>query len=84
MDAGCKEPDACIGRLPGVRGACCGHGDPDEAYICMGANDVREPHREVLNGVLALERIEALKRRREAQARIKELEAEIEALRQVT
>lgn len=25
--------DPCLGTLPGVRNACCGHGDPDEAYI---------------------------------------------------
>jgi hypothetical protein len=27
------EPDPCLGQLPGVRGACCGHGDPAGAYI---------------------------------------------------
>ncbi len=25
--------DACIGELPGVMNACCGHGSPQEAYI---------------------------------------------------
>ena len=25
--------DACIGRIPNVKGACCGHGDPSKAYI---------------------------------------------------
>ena len=25
--------DACISNLPGVKNACCGHGDNDEAYI---------------------------------------------------
>jgi hypothetical protein len=25
--------DACLGRLPGVSAACCGHGRDDEAYI---------------------------------------------------
>ncbi len=25
--------DACIGHLPGVMNACCGHGDLEEAYI---------------------------------------------------
>lgn len=29
------EPDPCLGMLPGVTNACCGHGDPDEAYICF-------------------------------------------------
>lgn len=25
--------DGCLGTLPGVMNACCGHGDPDDAYI---------------------------------------------------
>ena len=25
--------DPCLGKLPGVNNACCGHGIPDEAYI---------------------------------------------------
>ena len=25
--------DACIGELPGVMNACCGHGQLDEAYV---------------------------------------------------
>lgn len=25
--------DGCIGELPGVRNACCGHGESDKAYI---------------------------------------------------
>jgi hypothetical protein len=25
--------DACLGTLPGVTHACCGHGDPSEAYV---------------------------------------------------
>lgn len=27
------EPDPCLGELPGVRGACCGHGNDSIAYI---------------------------------------------------
>ena len=27
------ELDPCIGLLPGVDNACCGHGDPSESYI---------------------------------------------------
>lgn len=27
------EPDPCLGRLPGVIGACCGHGKPREAHV---------------------------------------------------
>ena len=35
----CGQPDTpdghdgCLGRLSGVANACCGHGDPDEAYV---------------------------------------------------
>lgn len=29
------QVDPCLGVLPGVTNACCGHGDPDEAYICF-------------------------------------------------
>jgi hypothetical protein len=25
--------DGCLGTLPGVANACCGHGDPDAAYV---------------------------------------------------
>lgn len=25
--------DACLGTLPGVMNACCGHGDPNDAYV---------------------------------------------------
>lgn len=28
-----NEPDACLGVLPGVMNACCGHGNIKEAYI---------------------------------------------------
>lgn len=27
------QPDPCLGNLPGVDNACCGHGDPSSAYI---------------------------------------------------
>lgn len=27
------EPDPCLGDLPGVDNACCGHGVRDEAYV---------------------------------------------------
>lgn len=29
------EADPCLGVLPGVTNACCGHGNPREAYICF-------------------------------------------------
>ena len=27
------EPDPCLGNLPGVDNACCGHGIPSESYV---------------------------------------------------
>ena len=30
---GTSEHDDCLGMLPGVKYACCGHGDRDNAYI---------------------------------------------------
>ena len=30
---GADRPDACLGELPGVTEACCGHGVPRHAYI---------------------------------------------------
>ena len=27
------DPDPCLGNLPGVDNACCGHGIPEDAYI---------------------------------------------------
>lgn len=27
-----EEPDPCLGTLPGVIEACCGHGNPNKAY----------------------------------------------------
>jgi len=35
-------PDPCLGNLAGVVNACCGHGDPSQAYICfMGGLVIR-------------------------------------------
>ena len=28
-----EEPDPCLGELPGVREACCGHGEHHKAYV---------------------------------------------------
>ena len=36
MNGYCREPDPCVGYLPGVYNACCGHGDPRKAYVCFG------------------------------------------------
>jgi len=34
--------DPCLGELAGVTNACCGHGNPDTAYICfMGGLTIR-------------------------------------------
>lgn len=35
-----QEPDPCIGALPGVLGACCGHGNRDIAYVAFEAGVV--------------------------------------------
>ncbi len=34
-DADMTEPDPCIGMLPGVRFACCGHGVEGQAYVML-------------------------------------------------
>lgn len=55
-------PDACLGVLPGVSHACCGHGVTRRAYVVLGGEpgqDVDEMkrlglHPEVLRGKLAL------------------------------
>lgn len=28
-----EEPDPCLGTIPGVVGACCGHGNRSKAYV---------------------------------------------------
>lgn len=35
---GPHQPDACLGELPGVVGACCGHGNREKAFIGWGDN----------------------------------------------
>lgn len=37
-DRNCEvlRPDPCLGWLPGVSHACCGHGDSEEAYVVLG------------------------------------------------
>jgi hypothetical protein len=30
------RPDACLGVIPGVSHACCGHGEVDHAYVVLG------------------------------------------------
>lgn len=29
------DPDPCLGTLPGVKNACCGHGVRSQSYICF-------------------------------------------------
>ena len=43
--------DACLGTLPGIINACCGHGDPDAAYLQLqdGSIVVGEKMVEVMN-----------------------------------
>lgn len=61
---GCQTPeghDGCLGTLPGVMNACCGHGDQAEAYVQHwdGA---------CVRGRQALEAIKQLKARRAREA----------------
>lgn len=44
--------DGCLGELPGVMNACCGHGSVKEAYIQFSARDI-------LQGVDALAWVES-------------------------
>lgn len=46
--------DACLGVLPGVMNACCGHGQVMDAYVQF-------PSGEILRGAAALEIAERLK-----------------------
>lgn len=34
------QPDPCLRNLAGVTNACCGHGDPSQAYICFNGGMV--------------------------------------------
>lgn len=34
-------PDACLGWIPGVSQACCGHGVVDSAFVYLGPSDGR-------------------------------------------
>jgi hypothetical protein len=31
------EPDPCLGMIPGVAHACCGHGNIERAYVTFGS-----------------------------------------------
>lgn len=51
MESTVEGHDACLGTLPGVENACCGHGIEDEAYVQFSqlqgkaALDWIKPHR---------------------------------------
>lgn len=47
--------DPCLGELPGVMNACCGHGKPEEAYIQFS------PTRDI-RGVAAFDRQQEMKK----------------------
>lgn len=34
------DPDPCLGQLPGVTQACCGHGDREHSYLCLKGGPV--------------------------------------------
>ena len=36
------DPDPCLGNLPGVKNACCGHGVPSMAYVVFNSGVVLE------------------------------------------
>lgn len=49
-----NDHDGCLGELPGIMNACCGHGQPSEAYLqyCNGS---------IIRGKQATEEIARLK-----------------------
>lgn len=53
-----EGPDLCLGVLPDVAHACCGHGVTRRAYVVLGGkpnqNTTEIPAAEVLRGKLAL------------------------------
>jgi len=46
-----EGPDVCLGLLPGVAHACCGHGDMDRAYAVLGGQE-NESCLSIDNGVM--------------------------------
>lgn len=47
--------DGCLGTLPTVKNACCGHGNVDEAYVQFNDDSI-------IQGLLALKAMKALKK----------------------
>lgn len=52
-----EEPDPCLGELPGVAEACCGHGDQRKGYV-MFTNGV------LLRGFRRVEKHDLTQRRK--------------------
>lgn len=50
--------DGCLGTLPGVMNACCGHGEPAEAYVQFSSLHI-------VSGLAAIDVIDYLKKARE-------------------
>ena len=50
----CEGHDGCLGTLPGVINACCGHGDVERAYVVLDTG-------ERLSGQEALDWVEQVK-----------------------
>lgn len=49
-----NKPDACLGEIPGVSHACCGHEEVEAAYVVLGGkpdqNYQEIPHAVTLRG----------------------------------
>lgn len=54
--------DACLGELPGVMNACCGHGDECDAYVQFDHSDYKnDSNKQRLSGKVALNIMKMLK-----------------------
>jgi len=54
--------DACLGTLPNVMNACCGHGDVNLAYVQFNHKDYQEDsNKQRLSGQVALDVMNQLK-----------------------
>lgn len=54
--------DACLGELPGVANACCGHGDVEKAYVQFDHDNYDSlPNQQRLSGQVALNVMKLLK-----------------------
>jgi len=56
---GHNEKDECLGMLPGVANACCGHGDVREAYVqFLDGSVIRGYDAAVVQEILKSDRVE--------------------------